>query len=239
MLKPNSSNNVTSRVSKSAILAGAALALPLASKADIVVHTADISVVSDSTTGDVSFSLNLNPLSDGALGDSVNDFQFTASFSNQIDTVTPLGSNGYVGTDPNKPTALQSGIVGPTDTFEFGTGILQQTMGDFQAGPWPGANLGVLGKPNGFAYLGVEFNIDSALHYGWVHLSACTPDFFTSCGAGIDPAVITIDSYAYESAANTPITIPGTPTPEPSFLPLLALGAAGLGAFRARRKKAA
>jgi hypothetical protein len=237
MLKPNSSNNVTSRVSKSAILAGAALAIPLASKADVIVHTANIPIVSDSTSGDVSYDLNLNPPSD-ALGDSVNDFQFTASFGNLTDTVTPLGSNGYVGTATNNPTPLDSGnIVGPGSTFQFGTGILQQTTGiapPLQQGPWPTA---FVDKTNGFAYLGVEFNIDGALHYGWVHLSACTPDLFTTCSAGPDPAVITIDSYAYESVANTPITI--EPTPEPSFLPLLALGAAGLGAFRARRKKAA
>src|ERR1700734_2460239 len=104
MRKPGSSNNVTSRLSKSAVIAGAALALPIASKADIVFHTADIQVVSNST--DVSFSLNLNPLSDGALGDSVNDFQFTASLANLTDTVTPLGSNGYVGTATNDPTPL-------------------------------------------------------------------------------------------------------------------------------------
>jgi len=217
------------------------LTLPLASKADVVIHLDNISVVSTST--DVSANLNLNPLSDGVLGDSIDDFTFTASLNNLTDTVTPLGSNGYVGTATDNPTPLNAGaVVGPGSTFQTGTGTLQSTdplagpPGGLQQGPWPTA---FFKTANGFAYLGVEFNIDGALHYGWVHLSACTPDFFTDCAGGSDPSSITIDSFAYESAANTPITIPGTATPEPSFLPLLALGAAGIGAFRARRKKAA
>jgi hypothetical protein len=238
MLKPSSSNNVT-RVSKSAILAGAALALPFTSKADPVIHTASISVVSNNTTGDVSFDLNLNPTPD-ALADSINDFEFTASFGTLTDSVTALGSTGN-GFDL---TPLSSGaVVGSGSTFQTGTGILQQTPAGsppvFEAGPWPGPPPPFFDKPNGFAYLGVEFNIDGALHYGWVHLSACTPEAFTECGGLDGEALIVVDSYAYEANANTAITIPGTATPEPSFLPLLALGAAGLGAFRSRRKKAA
>jgi hypothetical protein len=237
MLKPSSSNNVTSRFSKSAILAGTALALPLASKADVVTTPANISVVSDGTSGDQAFALDLN-------GDGTNDFQFTASFNNSTDTVTPFVPNGYVGTATNNPTPLSSGaVVGPGSTFQTGAGILQQTPAGpppvFEAGPWPGPPPPFFDKPNGFAYLGVEFDIDGALHYGWVHLSACTPEAFTSCGGLDGEALIVVDSYAYEANANTAITIPGTATPEPSFLPLLALGAAGLGAFRSRRKKAA
>ncbi len=132
MSKQGTSNNVTKRVSKSAVLAGAALALPLASKADVVTTPANISVVS--TGSDQSFSLDLN-------GDGINDFQFTASLNNATDTVTPLGSNGYVGTATNMPTPLGGGsVIGPGDTFQTGAGVLQTTPTPisgppFEAGP--------------------------------------------------------------------------------------------------------
>ncbi len=164
----------------------------------------------------------------------VNEFLFQASLGPlPTDTVTPQGSNGYVGTPTNNPTPLgPSTSVGPSSTFQFGTAKLQWSL-EFQKGPWPS-------YPNGFAYLGVEFYIGpvnpSDLHYGYIGLSACTPDLVGTTCSVPDPSVIQIQDFAYNTVAGQPIL---TPTPEPSTLPLLALGAAGLAAFRARRKKTA
>jgi hypothetical protein len=209
------------RIPKSAILAGAAIGLPLAAHADVVFTPLDVTVSSNSST-DATYQFQ-GP-------DSVNDFLFTASFQNGADSVTPENSSGYVGTPTNDPTPLGPGaLIGPSSTFQTGTGTLQYNPKVFEKGPW--------NTDAGFQYLGVEFYIGSVnpsdLHYGWISLSACTPGVESPCN---DPAVIQINGFAYNTIANGAIT---TPTPEPSTLPLLALGAAGLAAFRARRKKAA
>jgi len=158
--------------------------------------------------------------------DGVNDFLFTASFTNWIDSVTPENGGGYVGTDTNNPTPVPGGtLIGPSSApFQTGTGTLTYGL-VFEKGPW---------SNNAFQYLGVDFYSSGELYYGWISLSACTPaEAGSPCS---DPAVININGFAYNTTPGAGIT---TPTPEPSMLPLLALGAAGLTAFRARRKKAA
>ena len=212
------------KVSKSAVLAGAALALPFAANADIIVDPTQDQTITSSSTDSTGY-LTVN---------SINEFLFTASFGSDNDTVGPVASGaGYVGTGANIPAALSAGeSIGSGSTFETGTGILQSSV-FFQKGPWPS-------DPNAVAYLGVEFLIGGDLHYGWVGLTACTPDVYTGCQAGPkDPGVVTIQitGFAYQSAANTPIQAGAVP--EPSQLPLLALGAAGVAALRARRKRAA
>jgi hypothetical protein len=124
-----------------------------------------------------------------------------------------------------------------TYSFYGNTGILQKVFGDpsttAQKGPWP--------TDGSSAYLGVEFDgPDALLHYGWVQVSACVPDNSGSTNPCNDPnALLTVDSYAYQSTANTDILAGQTAdTPEPSSFALFALGAAGLLAFR-RRKQAA
>ncbi len=223
--------NVTSRsgrIPKSALLAGAALAVPFAAHADVTTVVLNQTISSDTTSGDVTYELQVN---------GVNEFLFTASFSTGRDTVTPQNLSGYVGTQTtippaDHPTPLPGNTtIGPADLFQFGPGTLQKS-GLFEKGPWD--------KQNGIAYLGVEFYIGAVnandLHYGYISLSACTPGLGSPCNTP-DPAVIHLDTFAYQNAANTPITTP--PIPEPSTLPLLAVGAAGLAAFRARCKKAA
>jgi hypothetical protein len=232
MNKPEvlSSNQVTSKVTripKSALLAGAALGLPLAAHADIKFVNLQQTVSSDSNP---TFNLDMD-------GDGTTDFTFSAGLIS--DTVTPGTGNGYVGTDTNNPTPLAAGAsIGSTNTFETGTGVLQNTKQkkfplDKQKGPWD--------TSGGFQYLGVEFYIGAVnpadLHYGWINLSACTPDKNTGCSPTIDPGVIQINGYAYNTAAGQPIN--AGEVPEPSMLPLLALGAAGLAALRSRRTKAA
>lgn len=217
------------KVSKTALLAGAAMALPIAANADIVFDPT-LQTITSSTT-DSTGNLTVN---------GVNEFLFTASIGTLTDTVGPLVPGaGYVGTPTNVPTPLAAGTqIGSSSVFQTGTGVLQTTGKVFQKGPWPN-------DPNTLAYLGVEFLIGTDLHYGWVGLTACTPDLETNCQGGgkKDPGVATIQitGFAYESAANTPIVAgaTGAAVPEPSQLSLLALGAAGVVALRARRKRAA
>jgi hypothetical protein len=212
-----------SKIPKSALLAGAAIGLPLAANADIVYTPLNVTVSSDTST-DATYQFQ-GP-------DGVNDFLFTASFQNWTDSVTPENSSGYVGTDTNNPTPVPGGTqIGPSSgPFQLGTGTLTYGV-VYEKGPW---------SNNAFQLLGVEFYIGavnpSDLHYGWISLSACTPAYKGSpCS---DPSVIQINGFAYNTVANAPINAPAS-TPEPSALPMLALGAAGLAAFRARRKKAA
>jgi hypothetical protein len=148
-------------VTKLAILARAALALPFAANADIVYNPTNLSVTS--TGGDQTLNLDLD-------GDTVVDFIFTANYNTATDTVTPQGSNGYIGTSSDVPTALMAGqiIGGPSTNFQTGAGILQVS----QSGPWPVTSLPFKANPN--AYLGVQFYIGTDLHYGWVNLNACT-----------------------------------------------------------------
>ena len=160
------------KISKTAVLAGAALALPFSARATNVVYSGiqDITVSSPSTNDPYSLSL------DG----SADDFTFDALSS--TDTVTPLmvGANplnAYVSmtSGSNAPDPLSFGAtIGPSQSYSTGAGTLQDTEPfegtgpPTQKGPWPK-------DPNSVAYLGVEFYIGTDLTYGWVGLSACTP----------------------------------------------------------------
>jgi hypothetical protein len=217
------------RVSKTAVLAGAALAFPLSAKAGTVIYSGIQDITLSSTSTDVTGSISL----DG----SANDFSFDASFASLTDTVTPLmvGANplnAYVSATSlsNDPEALSVGAtIGPSQNYSTGTGTLQLTGPLLQKGPWPK-------YPNSLAYLGVEFYIGTDLYYGWIGLTACTDDEPNSC----DPSSsIVIQDWAYQSTPGMAITAGQGEVPEPSTLALFALGAVGLAALRARRKRAA
>jgi hypothetical protein len=242
--RPIRNNSLTKdhKVSKSAMLAGAALALPFAASADII--------ISDPTQ-EQTISAGSGGTATGYLTvDGNNEFLFTANLPIATGPLGPYGTDTVASAASgaeylasllnNNPAPLTAGtMIGPSPStgfqFQTVTGTLQKsTKLEFlkQFGPWPN-------DPNTVAYLGVEFLIDGDVHYGWVGLTACTPDDETGCGTGSDPATIQITGFAYQGAANTPIAAGASTVPEPSLLPLLALGAVGLTAFRARRKRAA
>jgi PEP-CTERM motif len=233
----------TGKISKTALLAGAALALPVASKAGVVFVDSGFNLSSTSSATPTTDSAFLT------IG-TTNILKFTANGSTSTgeDTVTAVAAgSGWVGdtTDPYylpaaAPLAFGTDIgASMNSTYSFygtstGAGILQKVYGDpsttAQKGPWP--------TDGSSAYLGFEFDgTDSMLHYGWVQVSACVPDKNTPC---TDPAAtLTVDSYAYQSTPNTDIFAGQTSsTPEPSTLTLFALGAAGLAAFRLRKRAA-
>jgi hypothetical protein len=96
-------------------------------------------------------------------------------------------------------------------------------------GQWNAAtNTGTLS-----GFLGAKFQIGSDTHFGWIAVTVNNSDL-----SG------TITRYAYESEPDKPIGAghlsppsPG-PIPEPTHLGLLALGAAGVAAFRRRKSRA-
>jgi len=94
------------------------------------------------------------------------------------------------------------------------TNSTTQTFGEFKAG-----NQG---------YVGVRFDIGGLTHFGWIDVTG-------------DPYGITINGWAYEDQAGTPIVAGSTesvaPVPLPGTLSLLASGAAGLLAWKHGRKK--
>lgn len=100
-------------------------------------------------------------------------------------------------------------------------------------GPWAGYHRG---KNGVFGFLGVEFKIDSEVHYGWIRIDiscACRPEGYRGVVTG----------YAYNTVPNQPIragqtsnadTMEAIP-PQPATLGVLALGSPGLDIWRPRR----
>ena len=74
-------------------------------------------------------------------------------------------------------------------------------------------------------YIGFRFNTPGGLEYGWATIN-------------IDPATqrVTISEWAYNNTPNAPVQVP---EPSTAALTLLGLGAAGVRAWRARKKPAA
>ncbi|MFZ0321904.1 MAG: hypothetical protein WAL56_22455 [Candidatus Sulfotelmatobacter sp.] len=147
-------------------------------------------------------------------------------------SVKPMTGNGVAAGDGYGYPVMQGYSIGPGQLFAQGGSVrMERTDGSFYLhnfhnlfGPW--ANV-----KNGF--VGVEFLIDGAIHYGWIRMTVNAKDL---------PLGVTISGYAYETVAGQPIQAgqmadrasapaEGAPMAQPS-LGALALGSQGLEAWQ-------
>jgi len=96
-------------------------------------------------------------------------------------------------------------------TSSYGNMAFKTALGD------GGSFLNTTGK-----YIGVRFNIGTNKHYGWIQVDV---------DGTSEPTNACIKGYAYNDEANEAI-FAGQTVPEAGSLALLALGAAGLAAWR-------
>ncbi|HVU38153.1 MAG TPA: hypothetical protein VHC95_07455 [Opitutales bacterium] len=169
-------------------------------------------------------------------GNSVNDFQFLGQKTSygglnvHVARILSHGgdhfvvanttvNHGYTNTMKPLPLGFTIKAAGMASgaKFQAGSSLINMTLSGIPAAP----------LHTGRQYVGFEFLISGFTHYGW---------------ADIDVGLhfVTIRDWAYESVAGASIMVP---VPEPANAPvglgLLALGAAGISAYKRRRKLAA
>ncbi len=127
-----------------------------------------------------------------------------------------LGGNNFV----NPPLALSYGDSVATGTAWGGRGNFLPALGHF----WVGHSVRGNFPGTSDKYVGVKFVIGANTNYGWIQVQMPA-----------DPTVsVTITGYAYNNVADDAIYA-GQTVPEAGSLGLLALGAAGLTAWRKKR----
>jgi hypothetical protein len=195
-------------------LAGAAaLAGAGAAKADIVyVPNVNTTV----TQNDVPDSFTFPGPGDITL--VADDFVIGPTNNNEVTVNTGSGAAVLLnGPATNNVAALAFGaLIDPTAGNWSTGGKLVSTN----------VNTGVWSATGGSAYMGFYFGAPGSPQAGWAQISTVANSTTSS---------FELLSYAYETNPNVAIDAGQTATPEPSALPLLVLGGAGLIALRRRR----
>lgn len=165
-------------------------------------------------------------------------YQFVIVGGTPVVQLNGIRPNAGFGISPNSAVTLRSGsdltparltlggaigaggqFAGPSGTIAsggFGTGA-----NFMQYGNWNAAGL-----PNS-GFIGFRFGQAGNFQYGWASITV-NADYS-----------ITLRSFAYENVPNTPIQAGAIPEPGTTSAVLLGLGASGLAAYRARRRRAA
>ncbi len=206
-------------------LAGAAaLIVPGAAKASIVYTNVDETFTEGSSTS--SFDFPGSPFAGDITISAQLDNEGLFGFYNDIDASTSGGTQVLLDAPASNGVAALgfNALIDPTSA-DWGTG---GKMAGYNADPsfplYPYA--GDWSSTGGTAFLGFEYeDMGGGLHTGWAEI-ATTANSSTSS--------FELLSYAYDTVAGESISTP-TATPEPSALPLLALGGIGLIALRRRR----
>ena len=199
------------------------MAAPAAAKADIVFVNVDQVV---NQTG--SYDLNLSGLSSDDITITANQTAVPSPYNEANQVVSTVGSGAAILNDltNGEVAALAFGaLIDPTHTdptnasANWGSGGKLASSWPFETGNWS--------STGGSAYLGFYFGAPGSPQAGWADIATTTNDTTSS---------FELLSYAYDTNPNEVITAgEGSPVPEPSALPLLILGGAGLIALRRRR----
>jgi hypothetical protein len=227
--KQQLSESLLAHVNAYAMAAGAAgvsiLALAQSSSAEIVVNPAHGVITPNKT-----FALDMNH-------DGIPDFRFylgTFAYHSFYATlsVKPVSGNGVMAGGGYAYPVLKGYSIGTGRLFTKSPSVRMERSHGFEYifyyrnlfGPWADVKNG---------YLGVEFLIDGATHFGWIRMTV---------NAVRRPLGVIITEYAYETIANKPIDAGQTteeasapmktaPMASPS-LGALALGSPGLALWR-------
>lgn len=209
--KDNILNTATGRAGVAGAVAVAmGAALPGAAEAGVVV----MDINPDVTLG--GYSLDIN-------GDTVPEFDFVGGlFDNRVNTF----ANSVVGYDvPGGPKpGSYAEALGAGEVIDGSRGYVMDDDVILSSKVLDYTPVGEFHDAGG-AFIGLQFDLSGATHYGWMEVLA-------------DDGDITLRRYGYEDVANTAITTPQLlSVPEPSSLALLAAGAAGAPLLRRRRQQ--
>jgi hypothetical protein len=128
------------------------------------------------------------------------------------------------------------GPAGPWEPFgaNLGSGYGSYSYTDYYGGTtvYPGLLLGDFINRDQPGFLGLQFDISGATHYGWARVRV-----FTDTTDSLAPKLsMRLIDYAYEDIADQSIAAgTGQSVPEPGSLGLLASGVLGLAAWRKRK----
>jgi PEP-CTERM motif-containing protein len=204
-----------SRLAAYALTAGVCLAPQAGSAAVIYVNPPDINLTSEAL-----YPLQIDP-------DATNDYDVSAfadvvpigpGFVSAGVSVTGLSSN-LVSQPLSAGTTIDSSL-----TFNPSQNVIKASS--FIGAPWASSSV----------VLGLQFTIGANTHYGWLRAAGQAEII------GAPSSQARIFDWAYEDSPGTGLVAPAAladpyAVPEPSSLALLALGATGIAALKARRKR--